>query len=468
MVSFIRIQDIADIIIMTFFVYQLYSWFRHTHAFQVLIGLIALGILYIATRNLDMYMTSWVLQELGTVLFILIIVVFQSEIRQALYKFSMLRKLLGSNITPVLEDTDTLSETVFNLAKTKTGALIVFERTERLDDLLLHGIHIDSVISNELLITVFQKDTPLHDGAVIIRGGKISEASAHLPLSTASDLPQYFGTRHRAAVGITEKSDAVVVVVSEESGEVSFVVDGELRNVRTVEELSAILKTYLFVSSAKNKLSLKRILFRDFGSKFVILLLVIAGWIVINFREGSLQTDTAPITFHNLPANLLLKSTTPDELEVQLKVVSSIFPSNKEMDINADIDLSKIHDGTNTIPVGDNDFKLPLGVTISRVTPQSVKVLAERKIQAVLPVNIRKKAGYNSKLHGRVLLADPAKVIVEGAESEVSKLTKIDTEELNFNSLTGGKTELKLIPPSPGIKILSGGMVSVKIIKQKQ
>ena len=194
-----RIQDVADILIMTILVYQLYIWFRRTRALQVVIGLGSLVVLYIITKNLGLFMTNWVLQELGTVIIIVIVVVFQGEIRQALYRFSLLRNFFDRNDEPFSLDIPGIVATVFALAERRTGAIIVFERKERLDDYLLHGVALDCLVSSQLLASIFDVRSPLHDGAAVIKRSRISEASSHLPLSLSSELPQHLGTRHRAA-----------------------------------------------------------------------------------------------------------------------------------------------------------------------------------------------------------------------------------------------------------------------------
>ncbi len=151
MIPNIRIQDIADILIMTFLLYQLYSWFRGTRAIQVLLGLGVVTLIYFATRFLNLYMTSWVLQELGTVLIILIIVVFQNEIRQALYRFSLLRHILDSRQETQHSQFQDIAETLFRMAANRIGALIVFQGNEPLNDLMTNGVLINSEISPQML-----------------------------------------------------------------------------------------------------------------------------------------------------------------------------------------------------------------------------------------------------------------------------------------------------------------------------
>jgi len=176
-VPVIRWQDIADIVIMSFLVYHLYGWFRHTKAFQVVIGLGSLGVVYLFTKNLGFFMTSWILQELGTALFVLIIVIFQAEIRQALYRISPLRSIFGRPEPGHPVDLDELVNSVFSLAETRTGAIIILQREEPVDEYLSNGISVESGISGELIGCIFKDGSPLHDGALLIRNGKISCAS---------------------------------------------------------------------------------------------------------------------------------------------------------------------------------------------------------------------------------------------------------------------------------------------------
>src|SRR6185369_10185995 len=216
---------------MAFLVYQLYSWFKNTKALQVVLGILFLGVLYFITKNFGLFMTSWILQELGTVLLVLLIVVFQVEIRQALYRLSLLRKILDRQETGVRVDLMEFSSAVFALAQQRIGALVVFQREELLDDYILHGVPLESLVSGHLITSIFLPGSPLHDGAVLIRDGRVALASCHLPLSVSAEVPQHLGTRHRAGLGLSERSDAATVIVSEERGEVSLALEGELATI---------------------------------------------------------------------------------------------------------------------------------------------------------------------------------------------------------------------------------------------
>jgi uncharacterized protein (TIGR00159 family) len=460
-----RIQDFADILIMTILVYQLYVWFRKTRALQVVLGLGSLALLYIITKNLGLFMTSWILQELGTVIFVLIIVVFQGEIRQALYRFSLLRNFFDRSEQPAAFDIPALVTTVFSLAELRTGALIVFERQEKLDDHLLHGVPLDSFVNSQLLFSLFEKSSPLHDGAVVIKNGRLAEASTHLPLSASSELPQHFGTRHRAAVGLTERTDALVVVVSEERGTVSVVAGGELADVKNAQELEAILVSSLETKAAAvGKISFKERFLHNFVPKFVTLVLVIACWLLINAKQGGVQTVTAQVKFHSLPENLVLQDDLPAELEVQLKALSAIFASSGKIDIAADLDLSKLHEGVNSISVDNKAFQLPLGVSVVKVAPAVIKVVADKRSYRELPIVLNKTGKLPKGARLGPVKIDPAVATVSGSEANLSRIRQIFTEPVDLSTIRRSQTvEAKLLLPSSQLQFKGDDTVKVKI-----
>jgi uncharacterized protein (TIGR00159 family) len=460
---YFRPQDIADILIMSFLVYQLYSWFKNTRALQVVIGLGFLVLLYMVTKNFGLFMTSWVLQELGTVLFVLLIVIFQSEIRQALYRFSLLRNFFDRQGSTIQLDLMDLSRTIFELARERTGALIVFQRRELLDEYLLHGIPLDSVVSSQLIGTIFGKGTPLHDGAVVIRGNRIVQASCHLPLSNDGDLPSQYGTRHRAALGLSERSDATVVVVSEERGEVSLAVSGELTRVATPEILSGRLNALLANAAPEvSGVPLKRMLFSDLWPKLTIVLLVCICWLVITAKQGAIVTVTAPIKFHNLPDGLALLKSTPEELEVQLKSFSSLTPSPKEIDIAADLNLAGTKEGSNTLPVKSADFQLPLGVIITGINPSTIKVTMEKKVRKTIGIKARITGG---RARGKVRI-DPPSVDAVGPAHVLENLDRVETEDVDLKGMKAGDSvDRRLISPSPQVKLLRDEPVKITLVR---
>lgn len=432
----IRWQDIADIIIMSFIAYNLYGWFRNTKAFQVVIGLGSLGVVYLITKNLGFFMTSWILQELGTVLFVLIIVIFQAEIRQALYRISPLHGFFGRQDTGPRFESVEFSEAVFSLAESRTGAIIVIQREEPINEYLSNGIQVDSTINGQIIGSIFFEGSPLHDGALIIKNGRISMASCHLPLSTRSDIPHYLGTRHRAGLGLSERSDAIVVIVSEERGEVTLALSGELRKAETTGQLVEMLRSLLEPPPQEpTHISLARRICRNFWPKLATIGLVTLCWLIVTAKQGELITVNAPIQFRNLPESMIFSKGSVDQIELQLKTVSSLIPMPKEGEVAAQIDLSGMKDGSNIITLRKEDFNLPSGVQIARIKPAALRVSVERKQRKLLRVEARVYGSPAGDLRLKRIKIQPSMVMIEGPASVLSRMESIRTEEIQI----GGK-----------------------------
>jgi diadenylate cyclase len=463
--SFIRIQDLADILIMTFLLYQLYSWFRKTRAMQVLLGLGVVMLIYFATRFLDLYMTSWILQELGTVLIILIIVVFQAEIRQALYRFSLLRTIFDPQEKQQHSHFQQIAETLFRLAEQRTGALLVFKRSESLVDLMLNGVRLDCEITPQILEAIFADGTPLHDGAALINEGRIALASCHLPLSLNPDIPQHYGTRHRAALGLSERTDAIVVVVSEERGEVLLAEGGEFLKPGSPAELVAALEQRVSQVREKTRLTLRQRLFSNLLPKSALLLIVTAFWALITFRQGQITTVTAPVRLQGVSDELALVRSTPEEVEVQLKSFSSLTPTPAKLDISANVDLSGVREGQATVRIKNSDFSLPSGMVVTSVNPSTIKVVTEKKLRRTVPVRVVLKGTLATGLTGYEAISSPATVEVEGPVSQVSRVESVATEEIDAGRLARGKEYQKnLLLPSKKVTLLYDKPVLIRVV----
>lgn len=233
----IQITDVIEIAIITFFIYHIFRWVKKTRAWALFKGFVILFFLMMLAAVFQLNTILWIFSKMFNVGVIAIIIVFQPEFRNALEQLG--RKNIFSGMF-TLDDTKdkaerftdrTINEIVkatFEMAKHKTGALIVIEQEVALGEYERTGINIDAAVSSQLLVNIFEKNTPLHDGAVIIRKNRIVSATCYLPLSTNLEINKELGTRHRAAIGISEVSDSLTIVVSEETGKVSVVIGGEL------------------------------------------------------------------------------------------------------------------------------------------------------------------------------------------------------------------------------------------------
>jgi uncharacterized protein (TIGR00159 family) len=460
----IRIQDIADILIMTFLLYQLYSWFRGTRAVQVLLGLGVVTLIYFATRFLDLYMTSWVLQELGTVLIILIIVVFQTEIRQALYRFSLLRHILDSRQETQHSQFQDIAETLFRMAAKRTGALIVFQGNESLHDLMTNGVALDCEISPQMLESIFYDGAPFHDGAALISNGRIEKAACHLPLSVSPDIPQHLGTRHRAALGLSERSDAVIVVISEERGEVSLVSGGKLRHMRTPTELIMALDELLRSEAESPRISLRERIFSNLLPKASLLLGVCIFWGLVTTRQGQITTVVAPIRLHGVPDNRVLLRTVPEEVTVQVKTMSSLTPTPSKLDLTAEIDASGVTEGTTSLRVSPAAINAPSGMIVTSVSPANVRISVENKLRKSVPVKVTLKGKLPPGASVNFITCEPGMIEIEGPASQISQISFIPTEDIDASQLKKGKEYLKnLRVPGKQVLLLRDTPVTIKL-----
>ena len=198
-----KFQDLLDILFLTVVAYHLFIWFQGTKAFKALIGLLILGAVFTIAKAWGLFLTTWVFQFLWQILVILLVVLFQSEIRQVLEKVNPLQRFGFRRRKKSEEWIVEFAKGVFALAGEKTGALIIIERAERVQEYMTEGQKLESAPTPEVLKSIFQKESPLHDGAILIRQGVIAEVACYLPLTPAEGLPKEWGTRHRAAIGLS-------------------------------------------------------------------------------------------------------------------------------------------------------------------------------------------------------------------------------------------------------------------------
>ena len=262
----IGIIDIIEILLISVFVYQFMLWIKNTRAYTLMKGILVVVAFIFIAYIFEMNTILWIVQKLGSVLIMAILVIFQPELRKVLeqlgekkYIASLIPFDSGKEIKERFTD-KTISEIAracFDMGEVKTGALIVIEGDIILSEYERTGIMIDSLVSSQLIINIFEHNTPLHDGAVIVRNNRIVDATCYLPLSDNMALSKQLGTRHRAGVGISEVSDSLTIIVSEETGKVSTALGGKLNRNVSMEELKSelrILQNKTTIETSKFKL----------------------------------------------------------------------------------------------------------------------------------------------------------------------------------------------------------------------
>lgn len=241
----LRWQDLLDIAIIAFIVYRLIAMMRGTRAMQMIIGLVIVLMFYVGSQWLGLFTLNWILDNFLGSIILVVIVVFQSDIRRALTQVGTTPLFGGADRLERGQALEEITKAAVAMASKRIGALIVLEREVGLNDYIEVGTPLDARVTAELVESVFLPRSPIHDGALVIRNGRIAAARCILPLSEDSRLGRDFGTRHRAAVGLAEGTDAVVIVVSEEKGQASLVVAGKVTRDIDALELRAALERLL-------------------------------------------------------------------------------------------------------------------------------------------------------------------------------------------------------------------------------
>ncbi len=462
--SSIRWQDIVDILINSYILLRVYILFQGTNAFRVLVGITSLWILQEVAASIGLILTSWAIRGITTAAAIIIIVVFRNEIRAALQVRNLKTFLWGfpnrEQTTPV----EVITESVFQMAKRRMGALIVFPGKEDLGEVIHGGIPWNGTVSQEMLMSVFWNQSPVHDGAVIIRGREVAEVGVLLPLSQRQDLPSYYGTRHRAAVGLAERADALIVVVSEERGRVSVAHDNSLKPVVDKEELSFLIRKHLNFPDINPAKQRERERVKLLVAAGLSLMIMTGIWFGFTRSQDTIIGLNVPIEYINRPLNYEILETSVDEAKLQLFGSSAIIKSLKPGQVGVRLDLSKAAEGRNIFTITQDDIMLPPGVSLNKIQPAAIEVTLDVPTTKELPVQV----DWVGKLPENRALVDvsvsPEAVKVIGGSKTLEKVSTVYTAPVRLDGLSkSGSISSPIVLSPPSLRISSNSPDRVTI-----
>jgi uncharacterized protein (TIGR00159 family) len=373
-IRYFRWQSVIDILLVGFLLYQLYLWVRESRAVRALIGLAVLGALSLAARWSDLTMAGWLFESLWSMLLLLIVIVFQPEIRRILERMNPLDVFRGQRVVFERETLAELTEAAFSLARDKVGALVVLPGRDPVEEHLREGVQVEAVVSRELLCTLFQPPAPTHDGAVVIRSNRIERAACFLPMTTTSGLPSEYGARHRAAIGLTERCDALCVLVSEERGTVALAHQGTLtpffEPARLKQELEREIQDSLSDDALRG--GGWTWLTRRWWAKGLAVGLVSVFWVTVVGQQSSEIALTVPIEYHQIAPMIELRGDVPREVNIRLRGSQLALEALRSRPMRARISLAQVREGTNFLPLTEGQLDLPPGVEITEIRPALV------------------------------------------------------------------------------------------------
>lgn len=433
-ISFINLIDIGFI---AFLMYFMAIWFKGTRSFQILVTLLGAGIFYFLASKLGLILTSVLLQYVWAAIIVVLVIVFQPEIRQMLDRASPIRhwknRQYQSVDSGVVED---VVNAVTELARQRTGALIVFQRLDDLDNLIVKGKELDSALSNELLQAIFQKSSPLHDGAALVYHDRLKAASCILPLSRDEDLSSKFGTRHRAAIGIAERSDAICVVVSEERGDVSLVQGTDVTLFKRRSDFKQALQDGLADQRRPVGETSQRSLASRFTSnwrlKMFSLGTAIFLWFLIVGPQRSEIGVSVPIQYTNLPGSTEIIGPWMDRIDVRIKGSASGLENLNPGSVRAVVDLSKVMPGLNFFRLTPSNLQVPPGITIAQIRPSDLQLNIEAasvKVFKIVPTIVGALPD-NTKIG-----VTPSEIKIRASQGDLKKVQSVTTDPVNVSEL---------------------------------
>jgi len=467
LISSLRWQDVLDILINSYILFRLYILLRGTNVIRMVVLIGMLWLLKRLAMGLGMIVTSWAIQAIIAVAALIIIIVFRNEIAGVFKTRSIASFFWGipkrHGQTPV----DIISESIAELASRKLGALIVIPQHKEIDDVVHGGIVWDGKLSKEMLVSIFWHGTPVHDGAIVIQGDRVVEVSTILPLSKDTDLPSHYGTRHRAAAGMSEQTDALVIVVSEERGEISVFKDKKSSTFKDGAELNRYLLEH--IGSATDEKGKKRERFEL--SIAGILCLTVIGSIWFSFSRGleTLVTLEVPVEFTNRNPELEIFSATESNVKLQLSGSSSLIRNINPAQIGVKINLQNATPGDNEISINRDGILLPPGIDLKHVSPQTISVNIDRPGRRKLPVQPNWTGTLPAGLIIQKASVTPNEVEVEGGERMLGKIKAIYTNPIPVSEIKEDgsvKVGLMLLPSS--LELVDSSLQNVEVHYQTE
>jgi uncharacterized protein (TIGR00159 family) len=379
----ITIAEVIDILLVATLLYTAVVWAQRTRAAMVVRGILVFGGIYIIARYLELQMVAWIFQGFFAIFLIMIVVIFQEELRH-LFEQTAVWSFNFTKPRPLHSDaSDVIARTLADLAKSKTGALIVIRGRDPLERHITGGIPLDGKLSGPLLRSIFDPHSPGHDGAVLVENGNISRFAVHLPLSKDLRQTADAGTRHSAALGLAELCDALCLVVSEERGQVSVARNGRLRPTENLREIAAAIDDFLRDTFPVQEYKYKGITFdflrKNWIAKAASLSLALGFWYVFVPGARTIQVNyKIPVALQNLPATLTVEAIQPPEISATFIGPRRSFYLFDLRKIKATVDVTTAELGRRTFAISEQNLHYPKELTLEELSPSSIRILVKK------------------------------------------------------------------------------------------
>ncbi len=420
-------RALLDILLISAGLFFLYRTLLRLGTWKIMAGILLAFLIFIVANALHLKGIEWIYQNVSHIAALGLIVIFQPELRKVLEK--------AVSVPPHrFKDQDTLlqsliAESLIKLAQERCGAILVFPGKEPIKEKISGGYQLNAVPSTPLILSIFDSNSPGHDGAVIIEGNKLTQFGVRLPMSQSARLSEEYGTRHHAAMGLAEQTDALALVVSEERGRVSMFTNGEMRPLRNAEEITAAIINHQRHMGFLRRDSVPKIRKRTIFQITASLIIAVVFWSTLMVSQREVVERVLPVTIdYTSPAeDLVLVGDKANEIKLHLTGPKSEIDNLALNPPSVKIDLSRMAKGSQTIIITSENLRLPKGITLLDASPQQLKLtlaaVVERNV-AITPQIIGKLPG---SLKIKKITVTPATVLVT---TPVSKEDKASDEVL--------------------------------------
>ncbi len=451
----IRVIDIVDIGIIAVFIFLILVWLKKSRVRFIFIGIIMMGALYILARLFGFYLTTVVLQAFFAVALITIVIIFQDDLRHFFERiaiFGVTRK--HKTVTSFTHDIEVLSSALANLSRKKIGALIVIKGTDPLDRHLEAGVLVDGLISQVLLESIFDHHVPSHDGAVIVDGARLTKLGCHLPLSTNIKEVGRLGTRHAAGLGMTERTDALSIVVSEEEGTISVAEEGKFKTLKDAAHLNHTIQDFYRKKFPERKgAGLRRSLTDHLPEKLFAIVIACGLWATFGHRIENIQRDfVVPIEYRNLATDRIIDEPKAKEVNVTLGGNEQEFDLLKMKELKVSLDMADIKEGENKITLSKELVRNSHGLSVINIEPAQIAFHSYKLIPVTVDVELKTEG---KPLSGVVILnmrVEPKSVSVMVPSTLARDKISLETEPIDLASITETTTLTSKIVASPDIR----------------
>ncbi len=454
-------RGILDISLNSYILFRFYVLFRGTNVLRVLLVIVLLWIAKQVAVSLGLIISSWAMQGVITVAALIIIIVFRNELSLILKTKDLKSFFWGIPRHKLKTPASILVESVFELAKKNIGALIVIPREQEIAGLIKGGTSWQGRLSKEMLISIFWPDNPVHDGAAVIQANRVTDVGVILPLSKRDNLPSHYGTRHMAGIGLAEQSDALVLVVSEERGNISLILGNRIHEIKERDHLKRMIEEHTGGSGSDTLAKQQNM---ELVSAALICLLCVTGlWLTFSRGMETLTTYEIPVEFLNPNQKLDITSSSAGSAKLLLSGARPLINAVSDDQIKIKLNLANASPGINRMAITSENIFLPPGIQLKQIDPAVVDVTVDSIVEKELYV----QPNWTGKLPEALVLKQahpvPETVRVTGRSLILDKITTLFTEPILLEKIHQSGTLTANLVLGSGVRLLNSSQNRTQI-----